>query len=91
MMAESSIDQSLPEVSVPSGPPAWMKRGACRGEDRAMFFPGLGKTTTAARAICSNCSVRQECLEYALADTELAGVWGGTSDRERRKLRSAAA
>jgi hypothetical protein len=66
-----------------------MERAACRGEDPSVFFPGLGGTTTKARAICSVCPVRQGCLEYALADTELAGVFGGTSERERRKLRAA--
>jgi len=84
---ESSIDPSLPDLL---SRPAWMQRGACRGEDPAVLLPGLGGTTTKARAICAVCPVRQECLEYALADTELAGVFGGTSKRERRKLRAAA-
>jgi WhiB family transcriptional regulator, redox-sensing transcriptional regulator len=62
----------------------------CHGKVSATFFPSLGGTTTDARAICSVCSVRQECLEYALADPEISGVWGGTSEWERRKLRSVA-
>jgi WhiB family redox-sensing transcriptional regulator len=88
MMSESSIDQSLPDLL---NRPGWMKRGACRGVDRSEFFPSLGGTTTKARAICAVCPVRQECLEYALADTELAGVWGGTSERERKTMRRSVA
>ena len=70
--------------------PGWMERAACRGEDPLVFFPVRGGTSTKARAICSVCPTRQACLEYALADPEISGVWGGTSEGERRKLRSVA-
>jgi WhiB family redox-sensing transcriptional regulator len=70
--------------------PEWMERAACRGEDPSVFFPRLGGTTTKARAICSVCPVRQGCLEYALADPEITGVWGGMTERERRQRRSVA-
>jgi WhiB family redox-sensing transcriptional regulator len=63
------------------------KRAACRGEDPAVFFPSVGGNAAKARAICSVCPVRPECLAYALADPESAGVWGGITERERRKLR----
>ena len=76
----------MPEILTPE----WMERAACRGEEPSVFFPSLGGTTTTARAICSSCTVRQRCLEYALADPEISGVWGGTSEGERRKLRSLA-
>lgn len=66
--------------------PAWMKRAACRGEDPAVFFPSVGGNAAKARVICASCPVQQECLAYALADPESAGVWGGISERERRKL-----
>ena len=53
-----------------------------------LSFPyALGANAAKARAICSTCPVRQECLAHALADPESAGVWGGTTDRERRKDR----
>jgi WhiB family transcriptional regulator, redox-sensing transcriptional regulator len=65
-----------------------MARARCRDKDRALFFPSVGSSGTKARAICANCLVRQECLEYAAADAEIAGIWGGTTDRERRKLRA---
>ena len=50
-----------------------------------MFFPDLGGNAAKARAICSVCPVQQECLRYALADRESAGVWGGFTERERRE------
>jgi WhiB family transcriptional regulator, redox-sensing transcriptional regulator len=90
MMATSSINQSLPDLSELLGRPGWMEQGACRSEDRSAFFPLLGGNAAKARALCSACPVRQQCLAYAMADAEIAGVWGGTTERERRKLRSAA-
>jgi WhiB family redox-sensing transcriptional regulator len=67
--------------------PAWHRYAACRGSGHAEFFPGRGASTEAAKAVCVACPVRVECLEHALADPELVGVWGGTSDRERRRMR----
>ena len=90
MMSTTSRDQAFPSIEDLAQRPAWMARAACRGADPALFFPGLGATTTTARAICATCSVRQECLEYALADPMNSGVWAGLSERERRKLRSVA-
>jgi WhiB family redox-sensing transcriptional regulator len=86
MMSTRSRDQSLPDLSELLGRPAWMAQGACRGEDPALFFPVVGANAAKARAICSSCPVRPECLAYALADPESAGVWGGYAERERRKL-----
>jgi WhiB family redox-sensing transcriptional regulator len=91
MMSTKSRDQFLPDLSELLGRPEWMKRAACRGEDPAVFFPALGVRTDRAKAICSTCAVRQECLEYALADPESAGVWGGIAERERRRLRRSVA
>jgi WhiB family redox-sensing transcriptional regulator len=67
--------------------PAWMAAGACIGRDREVFF---GQTPTAARrakAICASCPVLVECREFALEDPGTVGVWGGTSSRDRQKLR----
>ena len=66
---------------------AWMERAQCRGEDRALFFPSLGRDPVKAKVLCSICPVRQECLDYAVADAEIVGIWGGTSARERRRMR----
>ena len=65
---------------------AWMTSAACKGTDPDEFFP-LGKTITpAAKAACSRCEVRADCLHDALAG-RWAGTWGGMGEDERRKLR----
>ncbi len=68
---------------------AFMAFGACRGADPDVFFPDQGQSLEPARRICAECVVRDECLEYALDNRERFGVWGGTSERERRRLRRA--
>ena len=67
----------------------WYRRAACRNSDTNLFFPKRGDITpvTAARAICATCPVKTECLQYALDTVEMAGIWGGTTERERRRLR----
>lgn len=69
--------------------PAFMDLGSCRGMDPDVFFPDRGESLAPAKAVCAECIVRDECLEYALDHGERFGVWGGTSERERRKLRRA--
>jgi WhiB family redox-sensing transcriptional regulator len=72
--------------------PAWMADALCREPQPGVsFFPARGEPLEPARAVCARCLVRQECLAYALADADLVGVWGGTSERERRRMRQAAA
>lgn len=73
----------------------WMERGACHAlvetvgqpERDRIFFPTQGESTKRAKAICADCSVVDECLEYALTTPERYGIWGGTSERERRIMR----
>ena len=67
--------------------PAWMADGACRGESRDLFFLNKGGDARPAKAICNRCPVRAECLEYAMSNYDLAGIWGGLANRERRRLR----
>jgi WhiB family transcriptional regulator, redox-sensing transcriptional regulator len=68
--------------------PKWMDRGACRRMGTRTFFLELGdRSADEARAICRRCPVQGECLQSALADRELVGVWGGTTERERRAMR----
>ena len=69
--------------------PAFMDLGSCRGMDPDIFFPDRGESLAPAKAVCAECIVRDECLEFALDQGERFGVWGGTSERERRKLRRA--
>jgi WhiB family redox-sensing transcriptional regulator len=70
----------------------WRDRAACRDSDPDLFFP-IGSTGAAveeiraAKAICQTCAVREECLAFALETNQEAGVWGGTSEEERRALR----
>jgi WhiB family redox-sensing transcriptional regulator len=66
---------------------AFMDLGSCRGLDPDLFFPDRGSTVVPAKAVCTDCIVRDECLDYALDNNERFGVWGGTSERERRRLR----
>ncbi len=72
----------------------WRDRASCRDTDPDLFFP-VGTTgpaleqIAAAKAVCRACDAQSECLEFALATNQEAGVWGGTSEEERRKLRKA--
>ena len=74
-----------------AGSPWWWFAGLCGQTDPELFFPEKGGSVRAAKAVCAGCPVRAECLEYALAHDERYGVWGGTSERERRRLKAAAA
>ena len=65
----------------------WMLEARCLDADPEAFFPEKGGSTREAKRICSICSVRQECLDYALANDERFGIWGGMSERERRRLK----
>lgn len=65
----------------------WQDRALCAQTDPEAFFPEKGGSTREAKKVCSGCEVRAECLEYALAHDERFGIWGGLSERERRKLK----
>ncbi len=64
---------------------------ACLDTPAEMFFPEQGGSADEAKAICQGCSIREACLEYALANNEKFGVWGGHTERERRRIRRAMA
>ena len=64
----------------------WMAQGRCRDMDPAVFFPSDGIGVQNAQRICSECPVKVPCLEYALVNHVDHGVWGGTSERERRRI-----
>ncbi len=66
---------------------AWQDYGNCRGGDADLFFPERGASTRRAKAICDGCEVRDLCLDYALDNGEKFGIWGGLSERERRRAR----
>jgi WhiB family redox-sensing transcriptional regulator len=65
----------------------WQERALCAETDPEAFFPEKGGSTREAKKICTGCEVRAECLEFALANDERFGIWGGLSERERRRLR----
>ncbi|GAA1710499.1 hypothetical protein GCM10009809_03550 [Isoptericola hypogeus] len=65
----------------------WQERALCAQTDPEAFFPEKGGSTREAKKVCTSCEVRAECLDYALANDERFGIWGGLSERERRKLK----
>ncbi|MCI1256383.1 MAG: WhiB family transcriptional regulator [Corynebacterium provencense] len=65
----------------------WQEQALCAQTDPEAFFPEKGGSTREAKRICRACSVRDECLEYALEHDERFGIWGGLSERERRRLK----
>ncbi|WP_062078061.1 WhiB family transcriptional regulator [Demequina globuliformis] len=69
------------------GPLAWQERALCAQTDPEAFFPEKGGSTREAKKVCASCEVRTECLDYALENDERFGIWGGLSERERRKLK----
>jgi WhiB family redox-sensing transcriptional regulator len=65
----------------------WQEQANCLGVDPDLFFPERGASTREAKSVCRSCEVRGDCLEYALAHGEKFGIWGGLSERERRRVR----
>ena len=86
---------------VPAGQPAvapasgdWRAAGACRGEDPDLFFPitaegPSARQVTMAKAVCSRCTVQRQCLNFAMESRQDHGVWGGTTEDERKLMRRA--
>ncbi len=81
------VPGARPLESEDEGQLAWQADALCAQTDPESFFPEKGGSTRDAKKICTSCEVRSECLEYALANDERFGIWGGLSERERRKLR----
>jgi WhiB family transcriptional regulator, redox-sensing transcriptional regulator len=70
---------------------SWQDYANCLGVDPDLFFPERGASTREAKEVCRGCVVREDCLEYALDNGEKFGIWGGLSERERRRIRRARA
>jgi len=70
---------------------AWQEQANCLGVDPDLFFPERGASTREAKEVCRGCVVQEDCLEFALANGEKFGIWGGLSERERRRIRRARA
>jgi WhiB family redox-sensing transcriptional regulator len=65
---------------------SWRQHAACRGLDPEIFFPASDEDADSAKAVCDACAVRQSCLEHALGIREKEGVWGGATEKERRRI-----
>jgi WhiB family redox-sensing transcriptional regulator len=78
--------QRWPTTS-PAEAESWRLEALCAETDPESFFPEKGGSTREAKRVCTGCAVRTECLEFALSNDERFGIWGGLSERERRRLR----
>jgi WhiB family redox-sensing transcriptional regulator len=85
--ADQADQADLPDQADES---SWQERALCAQTDPEAFFPEKGGSTREAKRVCLSCDVRGECLEYALLHDERFGIWGGLSERERRKLKKRA-
>lgn len=86
-MHELEIMTFLTSTDTDSEEASWQERALCAQTDPEAFFPEKGGSTREAKKVCVGCEVRAECLEYALAHDERFGIWGGLSERERRRLK----
>jgi WhiB family transcriptional regulator, redox-sensing transcriptional regulator len=82
---QAASDRAAPEDL------SWQDCGLCAETDPDAFFPEKGGSTREAKRVCRSCEVRAECLEYALETDQRFGIWGGMSERERRRLKRQAA
>src|ERR1019366_6313823 len=85
------IDMEIVSAMMGMEDRGWQARSNCMGVDPGLFFPERGASTREAKEVCRGCVVREDCLEYALDNGEKFGIWGGMSERERRRLRRARA
>ena len=85
--SQDKIVFPLSFVNVDEGALGWQERALCAQTDPEAFFPEKGGSTREAKRVCASCEVRSECLDYALANDERFGIWGGLSERERRKIK----
>ncbi len=76
-----------PEYELIAQREEWMQHGACRGVATTLFFPERGVDASEAKKVCATCPVKDECLDYALRTCQKIGIWGGTSEFERRAMR----
>lgn len=90
-LMDSAIgEMDLRGVPADGVPATWQDQALCAQTDPEAFFPEKGGSTREAKRICLSCDVRQQCLEFALQNDERFGIWGGMSERERRRLRRSA-
>lgn len=66
--------------------PVWHDQAACRGLEAQIFYPADDEEAESAKRVCGDCHVREHCLEHALSQRERDGVWGGCTEKERRRI-----
>lgn len=81
----TSVDNDIADAAM-FRPRDWLDRALCAQVDPDLFFPQKGADTRRPKSICATCSVQVECLDDALANNERHGIWGGVSERDRRKI-----
>ncbi len=91
-LGQPQVPYAIHDAPGPSSLGAWASQGACRDEDPELFFPISSAAfapaqVARAKAVCARCRVTAQCLGYALATSQDGGVWGGTTEEERRALR----
>lgn len=86
MTTVSTYELRSDEDVVPLTNQTWRQHSACRGVDPDIFYPASDDEAEVAKAVCAQCPVRQPCLEYALTNRERDGVWGGATEKERRRI-----
>ena len=87
MATITDLDQDIARTIGDPEQREWMVDARCLDADPEAFFPEKGGSTREAKRICADCPVTESCLEYALANDERFGIWGGLSERERRRVR----
>jgi len=65
---------------------SWRQSAACRGVDPDIFYPASEEEADVAKSVCAQCGARQACLEYALVHRERDGIWGGMTEKDRRRI-----
>lgn len=78
-----------PAAPKPKPDTSWMLFANCRGMDPELFFPPRGASLEPIREVCRSCACQKACADYAINNGEVFGVWGGLSERERRRIRKA--
>ena len=86
-LTSNLADEDLADLFGLPAEASWQERALCAQTDPEAFFPEKGGSTREAKRVCTGCDVRAECLEFALTSDERFGIWGGLSERERRRLR----
>jgi WhiB family redox-sensing transcriptional regulator len=85
--AATAVEVLEAELALVDAVVSWQERALCAETDPEAFFPEKGGSTREAKRVCTGCEVKGECLQYALAHDERFGIWGGLSERERRRLK----